>query len=89
MKKNNFKILCIIERVIIIGIVIRLCLFNISGDIRSLIILAGIFLYIFLPEQTKKKYNIKEERNIENNKEQNKEIEIKNLYDTEKINYNL
>ena len=89
MKKNNLKILCIIERVIIIGIVIRLCLFNINGDIRSLIILAGIFLYIFLPEQTKKKYNIKEERNIENNKEQNKEIEIKNLYDTEKINYNL
>ena len=89
MKKNNLKMLCIIERIVIIGIVIRLCLFNINGDIRSLIILSGIFLFIFLPEQTKKKYNIKEEKNIENNKEQNKKIEFNNLSDTEKINYDL
>lgn len=70
MKKINKKMLCIIERIVIIGIVIRLCLFNINGNIRSLIILLGVFLLIFLPDQTKKIYNEKE-KNTNNIKKTN------------------
>lgn len=70
MKKINLKMLCIIERIVIIGIVIRLCLFNINGNIRSLIILLGVFLLIFLPDQTKKIYNEKE-KNTNNIKDTN------------------
>ncbi len=61
MNKNNLKILCIIERVLIIAIVIGICLMDINGDVRSLIIILGIILLIYLPEQTKKKFEKKEE----------------------------
>ena len=77
MNDNKIKKICKIERIVSgIIILIGFLLMEVNDDIRTAIILVGIFLIIILPKITKKKYNIKEETNKNESISINEFIEV-------------